>query len=237
VAIPAQTNPIYASVVGGVTLSWGTTDRLIFQSPLAAVASGTDALVSFNTTDYYTKTQVDAAIVTAIAAIGGPIYSWPTGTILYFNGSVSPSIQVNPSVTNQTGSAISIPTLSTTTWTISFDWNISTSQVFNHYVFAVNGVISYNETTSGYAFLNGTTGSQTSSSPAIVNGTRQAIKFVFDQAVDLKFYVDTVLVGTLSNSVVSMSGYLGKLTISEDVSGGYDTVGSFRNLSVTNSVI
>ena len=237
VTIPPTPNPSHGTQLGGITLSWATSDRILFGNGINAVSSGTDTIVSFNSTDYYTKSQVDSAIATAIAAIGGPIYSWPAGNQLYFNGSVSPSIQVNPSVANQTGSAITLALLSTTTWTISFDWNINSSQGnANHYVFAVNGVCSYNQAPSGQ-WLNGSSGYISLGSPAIVNGTWQSVKFTYDSTIGLKMYVDTTLIGTLSTSIVTMSGYAGKLTVSEDVGGGYDTVGYFRNFTVTNSVL
>ena len=78
-------DPTYGSVVGGVTLTWGTTNRLIFQGGLAATASGTDTIAtlsgdSFDASLYYTKIQTDAAIATALAAGSAPAAVLSLGT-------------------------------------------------------------------------------------------------------------------------------------------------------------
>ena len=185
----------------------------------------------------FTATRTATTLAVDFTDPNAPLYSWPAGVELYFDGSVSPSIQVDPSVTNQAGSAITIANLSTTTWTISFDWNINSGQVnANHYVFACNGVFSYNQAPSGQ-WLNGSTGYIALGSPAISNGQWQSVKFTYDSSVGLKMYVDAALIGTLPTSIVSMANYAGKLTVSEDIGGGYDTSGYWRNFSVSNLVL
>jgi hypothetical protein len=92
---------------------------LIFQSPIAAVVSGNSTLVSFNSTDYYTKAQTDAAIAAAIAAGSTPAAVLSLGThsginlhlILPFQHSGSVYYLVNPSQTgsfNQTSDKIQV---------------------------------------------------------------------------------------------------------------------------------
>ena len=45
--LAGASDPVYGSQIGGgIVLSWSNTNRLIFQSPLAAIANGTDTEVS-----------------------------------------------------------------------------------------------------------------------------------------------------------------------------------------------
>ena len=71
----AEFLPTYGSVVGGITLSWSS-DRLIFQPPLAAVASANDTLVSVTI-----PAQTDPVYGSTVGSI---TLSWGTTNRLIF---------------------------------------------------------------------------------------------------------------------------------------------------------
>ena len=72
-------DPTYGSVVGGVTLTWSNTNRLIFQSPLAAVANGTTTEV--------TVTIPPTPNPSHGSLLGGITLSWTSSDrILFGNG-------------------------------------------------------------------------------------------------------------------------------------------------------
>ena len=196
VAIPAQTNPFYGSVVGGVTLAWGTTDRLIFQSPLAAVVSGTDTLVSFNSSNYYTKTEVDALI----QSVGGAAYSWPSGQVYTFTAASGSMNNFDTSLSTVAGIVLPIQP-STTAHTITFESNEGAPTGASEYLLSI-------QTGSGRAYsLNVYSGQHSFFAQTGVNwsatygGVWTRFTFVFDGSA--KVYVNSTLKGTIAASNIT----------------------------------
>jgi hypothetical protein len=145
VTIPAQANPVHASNVGGVILSWQTSTKIVFQGGVNAIASGADTLVtlsgdSFDASQYYTKTQVDALILAAVTPPSPLLFD--TGSTVYtFDGNQSASIEFDPTSSNPAGSLLSQSFWDTgnAPFTLALAWKANSHHAGNMWMRAQQG--------------------------------------------------------------------------------------------------
>ena len=142
----------------------------------------------------------------------------------------------DPATTNQSGSKVILSGLSISSFSISFDMKLSAGGNGNQYTFELGDVFSFNRSSNGSAYFNGTAGYVTISDPIVTN-TWQAIQFTFDSS-GAQFLVDGTLKASLPTQV-HMNSFSNFMILAEYNStparSDLDAVGYFRNLLVVNT--